>query len=413
MTESEVDRQLRERAAAVAAASRRRMAEAMRDSLDGLKTAITAQVARIDAAAAGALDLEDPEAIEQLCAALESSLDSARSQLETEARKRESAGVQLEALHERLARMKAEADAMRQAAQAANERVQALEDERAQHRPGSDVVCGELDHLAGAMAALVKSGDGGELLTTVVNLFGDLFGRVVLCLAQPAGPTVVRGHGFDPPLQRNTVLPVAPGLPLDRAIDEWQTVCADVSTGLGGAPARYAVAIPIVAEGRGNAILYAENGPDAPRTRDDRVAGKIAEILGAYVRTRLRVTVTMPATIAAPAAANFSKQRQAARIKMRDGTVALVNDAQGLLVDLSALGAQLLSPRALEPNSDVQIMLPTDAGAVACTARVVWVLVDWQSATPSARYRAGVQFTDVKMGELEAYLQAFDTAIKH
>jgi len=61
----------------------------------------------------------------------------------------------------------------------------------------------------------------------------------------------------------------------------------------------------------------------------------------------------------------------------------------------------------------VRLLLPHDAGGLACAAKVVWVIVEQHPATQSALYRAGVQFTDVKAGEIEGYLEFFDSGIKH
>jgi len=135
----------------------------------------------------------------------------------------------------------------------------------------------------------------------------------------------------------------------------------------------------------------------------------VAEILAHYVKSRLQVKPPVD-TFEPP---SHPKQRQAKRVKMTDGTTVVLDDSEGTLIDLSSLGAQVLSRRSIRPNSAVRLVLDTHAGGVAATARVVWVIVEQQPTTQSALYRAGVQFTNVQHGDLNGYLEFFDSAIKH
>lgn len=272
-----------------------------------------------------------------------------------------------------------------------------------------------LDQLALAVRALAQPTGGAQLLSTIADVFGEYFSRALVGAAEGDGFTVWHSRGFEPPLHRGTVLRPAVDTALARATEAWSTVASESTDGIAGAPARYAIALPLVAAGRGAAMVYAENGADSPA--DDRIAGKIAQILAETVRPRLHMKA-QPAQQPSAAASSIDaaaaqKQRQAPRVKMLDGTTVVVDQAQGTLVDLSTLGAQVLSPYALRPNSPVRIVLPHEAGGVSCAARVVWVIVEHDPSAPSAVYRAGVQFTDVKAGELQGYLEFFDSGIRH
>lgn len=269
-----------------------------------------------------------------------------------------------------------------------------------------------LDQLALAVSALAQPTGGSQLLSTIADVFGEYFSRALVGAADAEGFTVWHSRGFEPPLHRGTLLRPATDSAVVRATEAWTAVSSESDRGILGNPARYAIALPLVAAGRGAAMVYAENAPDSPA--DDRVVGKIAQILAETVRPRLHVKPPQPA-VSAPAADNTasSKQRQAPRVKMVDGMTVVVDQAQGTLVDLSTLGAQVLSPYALRPNSPVRIVLPHEAGGVSCAARVVWVIVEHDPAAPAALYRAGVQFTDVKIGELQGYLEFFDSGIRH
>ena len=185
-------------------------------------------------------------------------------------------------------------------------------------------------------------------------------------------------------------------------------------TGGSGNPIAYAIALPIVAQDRATVMLYAENPPEASSS-DSRVAEKIAEILVDHLAQRLR-----PRKAAAVAATADQPPhvpaRQARRVKLQEGTDVAVDGARATLVDLSTRGAQVLSPRAVKPNSSVRLQVPTEAGALSCEARVVWVLVEKRQDHKHALYRAGVQFTDIAAPEFEAFFSqhgVLDNAIRH
>jgi hypothetical protein len=88
----------------------------------------------------------------------------------------------------------------------------------------------------------------------------------------------------------------------------------------------------------------------------------------------------------------FSVNRQARRIKIEDGDV-LVDGVASVLVDISALGAQVLSPTTLRPNRVVRLMLRTGTGTCTAEGRIVWAQLESSNADIGAQYRAGMQFT--------------------
>jgi len=270
----------------------------------------------------------------------------------------------------------------------------------------AEAVCLTLDQLATALAALRTPKAANELMSAVADVFNGYFMRVVVGAAEGDGFTVWHSRGFDPPLPAKTVLRTPGDSALARACAAWNTANGHDPDGIVGLPTRYAIALPLVAKGRGNAMVYAENPPGA--RLDERVAARIAELLADNIRPRLRIKAA-----AAPSSDEQTKQRRARRVRMADGTSVVVDQSEGQLVDLSTLGAQVVSRYAIEPNTAIRLVLPHDVGGLACHARVIWVVVERHPATQSARYRAGVQFTDVKSGELEGYLEFFEPGITH
>ena len=97
----------------------------------------------------------------------------------------------------------------------------------------------------------------------------------------------------------------------------------------------------------------------------------------------------------------FSVNRQARRIKIQDGDV-LVDGVASVLVDISTLGAQVLSPTTLRPNRMVRLMLRTGTGTCTAEGRIVWAQLESSNADIGAQYRAGMQFTALNRAAITA-----------
>ena len=270
----------------------------------------------------------------------------------------------------------------------------------------TDAICATLDQLAASLVALRTPTGGSELLGVAAEVFSAYFARVIVGAAEGDDFTVWHSRGFTPPLHFKTVLRSPHDSAIASAAADWRVAASADALGILGLPTRYAMALPLVARGRGNAMVYVENSPAADI--DDRLAARIAEILAESIRARLHIKPAAATVNPEPA-----KQRRAKRLRMADGTMVVVDESRGTLVDLSTLGAQVLSRYAIEPNSAVRLVLPHDVGGLSCAGKVVWVIVEPHPSTQSAMYRAGVQFTDVKTGELAGYLEFFEPGITH
>src|SRR5579884_876111 len=127
----------------------------------------------------------------------------------------------------------------------------------------SDTVYSVLDRVAVAVHALAQPTAGAQLLTTIADVYAEFFSCVLVGAAEPEGFTVWHSRGFNPPLHRNTVLRPGGDSPLARAAAAWDASSSSAAVGVLGTPARYAIALPLVAKGRGAAMVYAENLPDS------------------------------------------------------------------------------------------------------------------------------------------------------
>jgi hypothetical protein len=85
--------------------------------------------------------------------------------------------------------------------------------------------------------------------------------------------------------------------------------------------------------------------------------------------------------------------RRASRFKMAGNVTAQVEGKTAMLVDLSVVGAQVVSPSALKPNQQIGVALPDGTGSVRFEAHVVWTSFEIPP-NGGPRYRAGLDFGD-------------------
>lgn len=84
--------------------------------------------------------------------------------------------------------------------------------------------------------------------------------------------------------------------------------------------------------------------------------------------------------------------RRAPRIRIRDKVEVLIDGNAAQLIDLSAVGAQVLSAKTLKPNQRIRLTLPEGKTAIRCTGSIAWASFEMpKGQTP--RYRAGIELT--------------------
>jgi hypothetical protein len=121
------------------------------------------------------------------------------------------------------------------------------------------------------------------------------------------------------------------------------------------------------------------------------------------------VTVSAAAVVAASGPAVVAAQmvalstRRAPRFPVRDPLNAVVENGSASLVDISVLGAQVVSQPALRPNQKIKIALPDTGEMLRVTAHVAWSTFEKPKHVTEAHYRAGIEFTDAAQQALEDY----------
>lgn len=111
-----------------------------------------------------------------------------------------------------------------------------------------------------------------------------------------------------------------------------------------------------------------------------------------------------PSSPAAPAAPlDVRGTRRSPRFRIAGQVEVLVDGNLALLVDLSAIGAQVLSQTVLKPNQRVRMSLSDEHSSVRFNATVAWASFEIPKNT-NPRYRAGIEFIDADKAAVNAYL---------
>ena len=103
-------------------------------------------------------------------------------------------------------------------------------------------------------------------------------------------------------------------------------------------------------------------------------------------------TTTITAVVTAPAALDQKGTRRAARHKIISGIEVLIDGNPALLVDMSVVGAQVVSTTLLKPNQRVRLSFVESSKSVRFSAGVAWSSFELPKGAP--RYRAGIEFFD-------------------
>ena len=84
--------------------------------------------------------------------------------------------------------------------------------------------------------------------------------------------------------------------------------------------------------------------------------------------------------------------RRAPRVRIRESVEVLVDGNAAVLVDLSAVGAQVISTKMLKPNQRIRLTLPEGKTAIRCTGSIAWASFEMPKGE-SPRYRAGIELS--------------------
>ena len=96
--------------------------------------------------------------------------------------------------------------------------------------------------------------------------------------------------------------------------------------------------------------------------------------------------------------------RRAPRTSIRQGIEIAIDGNIATLVDLSIVGAQVLSPKMLKPNQRVRLTFTDGSAVIKCSGMIVWASFEMPKGMPT-RYRAGIDLTTDDSKGLTAFAE--------
>jgi hypothetical protein len=146
------------------------------------------------------------------------------------------------------------------------------------------------------------------------------------------------------------------------------------------------------------------------RIKDDRSLTDCEVRVVAHDSAVNRVAIRRPSgkVVAAVAVAEPQKPldqrgtRRAPRVRVREGVEVLVDGNHAVLIDISAVGAQVLCAKMLKPNQRIRLALPEGKTAIRCNGSIAWASFEMPKGLPP-RYRAGIELTGTDAIAINAY----------
>jgi PilZ domain-containing protein len=114
------------------------------------------------------------------------------------------------------------------------------------------------------------------------------------------------------------------------------------------------------------------------------------------------VAVVAPAPPAVPL--DQRGTRRAPRVRIVEGVEVLIDGNTATLVDLSIIGAQVVSPTILKPNQRVRMSMGEGHKSLRFSAGIAWA--SFELAKTGPRYRAGVEFFDAEPEAVQQFCDA-------
>ena len=106
-----------------------------------------------------------------------------------------------------------------------------------------------------------------------------------------------------------------------------------------------------------------------------------------------------------PRALDWHGTRRAARHRLRQGVEIQLDGNPAQVLDLSQVGAQVLSQTILRPNQKVRVSVPNEEFVMRFRGSIAWAKFELPQPSAPPRYRAGVEFTDADPAAVESYCQ--------
>ena len=114
------------------------------------------------------------------------------------------------------------------------------------------------------------------------------------------------------------------------------------------------------------------------------------------------VAVAAPAPVVAPL--DQTGTRRAPRFDIVDGVDVMVDGNTATLINLSLVGAQVVSPTILKPNQRLRLALAEGKRPIRFSGGVAWA--SFELAKTGPQYRAGIEFFDAEPDAIQRFCDA-------
>lgn len=98
--------------------------------------------------------------------------------------------------------------------------------------------------------------------------------------------------------------------------------------------------------------------------------------------------------------------RRQPRFKIVDEIEVMIDGNPAALMDLSVIGAMVVSPTTLKPNQRVRMSLPHEPRAIRFSAGVAWAAFELPKGRPAPQYRAGIEFFDADTDAVQKFINS-------
>lgn len=95
--------------------------------------------------------------------------------------------------------------------------------------------------------------------------------------------------------------------------------------------------------------------------------------------------------------------RRAPRFRVKSGAEIQLDGNPAAVVDVSAVGAQVVSGTILRPNQKVRVSIPQEDSLVRCRGTIAWAKFELPRASGTPVYRAGVEFLDADAAVVDQF----------
>jgi hypothetical protein len=115
----------------------------------------------------------------------------------------------------------------------------------------------------------------------------------------------------------------------------------------------------------------------------------------------VRVSHRKPVAVVNPAL-DQRGTRRAQRYKVTGQMTVKVETKAATLIDLSTVGAQIISSSVLKPSQKLRMSMADDQATLSFSATVAWASFE-MAPEGGARYRAGLEFVDADRGAVDLF----------